>query len=60
MDMLGRFAAMQKDARERRITVSSGELCVLVLADVIEDQGLAAVKQLEEIDKSLVSISSNV
>jgi hypothetical protein len=50
---------MHRDANERGIEVSPGQLCVLVLADVVEAQGLATTKQLEEIDKSLVVIAEH-
>lgn len=54
--MLTRFKEMKQDAKERGIKVSPGQLCVLVLADVVEDQGIAINRELNEIDKSLVSI----
>lgn len=59
-DMLSRFDAMKQDARERGIKVSRDQLAVLVLADVVEDAGIATERQLEEIDKSLVNISQNL
>jgi len=60
INILNRYWTMHRDANERGIEVSPGQLCVLVLADVIEDRGLATEEQLKEIDKSLVSISGNV
>lgn len=59
-DMLGRFVAMEQDARGRSVSITRDQIATLVLADVIEDQGLAATKQLEEIDRSLVAICKNV
>ena len=58
-DMLTRFEEMKKDAFERGIEMSPGQLCTLVLADVIENQGIAVAYQLEEIDKSLVVLNQN-
>lgn len=58
-DMLTRFEEMKKDAFERDLEISPGQLCTLVLADVIENQGIAVAYQLEEIDKSLVVLNQN-
>lgn len=59
-DMLARFEEMRQDAYERGTEVSLRQLCVLVLADVVEDQGIAVAHQLEEIDKSLITLNQNM
>ena len=59
-DMLTRFKEMKQDAHEREIGVSPGQLCVLVLADVIEDAGIDIGIGLDEIDKSLIALVQNI
>ncbi len=56
-DMLTRFEEMKQDAHKRGIEVSPGQLCILVFADIVEDQGIAIENKLEEIDKSLVALN---
>jgi len=46
-DMLERFVNMKQDARERDIRITDDQLVILVLADIVEDHGIAVVSQLE-------------
>jgi hypothetical protein len=55
-----KFWEMQRSTNDHGIETSVGDLCLLVLAEVIEERGLAIENQLKEIDKSLVCISQNV
>ena len=59
-DIFDRYWAMCRDARERGMEIPTKQLCILALADVIEERGLAIETQLKEIDKTLVAISKNV
>lgn len=59
-DMLTRFKEMWTNAGERGIKINRNQLATLVLADVIEDQGIKLTRGLDEIDKSLVAITGNV
>lgn len=51
--MLARFEAMRQDAMERCIKISRDQIAILVLADVIEDQGIELSKILENLETTL-------
>ena len=51
--MLSRFAAMKQDAKERGIKVDKNQIAILVLANVIEDQGIDLAEKLDNIDSTL-------
>jgi hypothetical protein len=45
---------MKKDAKERGIKVKDNDIALLVLADVMDDVGLAIQESLEDVDKTLL------
>jgi len=56
VDILARYQAMKKDARERGIKLRDGEVATLVLADILENVG----NDLHEVDMTIAELGENL